>query len=285
MIPVGNIVTRIQKMISDESSETKADIYSHLNSEYIAIGADHEWNILTLEEDLTTILPTDCVRLRYVQDGTDYLYFPIHAFDRYKSLRLYNWFQNIRVTTPLKTGSDGVIAANTAAFSTAAAGLNAIADPAGDYIRIGENVGFYKIKSRDSDTALTLEDGYEFRGASETAAYFEIRPEGTKQLALTNEDGNAITASATAKMWYLRQPLPLYNDWDMVKLPGDCDALRIGTLRRMMEQTKYDTDALRQIGDFDSAIARLRKIDDQTPVLPTPRDKYGNRMRFGRYRY
>lgn len=280
MIAGGNIIERIQAMISDLSDETKADIRNHLNVEYISIAGQREWNCLTREVTLTTILPADCERVRYVQDDTDYLYFPIHAFDRYKSQRLYNWFENIRVATQLLTGTDGKISANDETLNSVTGGFTA--GMVGEFVRIGENLGLYEIGTYTDTNNVDLVEKY--RGADETTAYFEVRPRGTKQIALTDEQGDTITASATAKLWYLRRPLPIYNDYDMIELPGDCDAVRIGTLRRMMEQTKYDTDALRQLGDYNLALERMRIMDDQTPIVPTPRDRYGTRLQFGRRR-
>jgi len=282
MIAAGQMISRIQGMISDYSTETKADILEHMNIEYISVAGMREWNCLTPRVTLTTILPADAVRLRYVQDDTTKLYFPIQYEDRYKTNHLFNWFKDITITTPLIEDDNLTVTANSTTVTQVAPSTNFSADHVGEYLRIGENLGFYKIAAFVSTTEVTLEHG--FRGASATSQHFQLRPVGTKQIATTNQNGETVTPSASALLWYVRRPLPLYNDHDMIELPGDCDAIRIGTLQRMMEQAKYDTDSLRQIGNYSVAMERMRTEDDQNPVIPVPRDKVGSRLQFGRYR-
>lgn len=276
-----NIIERIQSMVIDESTETKAEILRHLNAAYFEIAAEHPWHLLTTQSTITTaLLPADLERILYVEDDVDYLYFKIGFPQRYSSERLYNYFDDIVYTTPLLSGSDMVVTANSTTVTTATGGLVS-ATHVGEYIRIGSNRGIYKIASVESGTSMTLEDAY--RGASATAQYFEIRPEGTRKLALSDEEGDALS-STTLKMWYLKRPLPLYNDYDQIMLPGECDALRIKVLRLMMESDKYDNDSLKQIGNYDDALDKMKSLNPYPTRFVTPRDFMGNRFAFGRQR-
>lgn len=273
-----NIIERVQSMVIDESAETKAEILKHLNSAYFEIAAEHPWHLLTDQiTQANAVLPADLERILFVEDGDDKLYFKIGFPQRYNSERLYNYFDDIVYTTPLLSGADLVVTANSATVSSAIGGFVS-ATHVGEYIRIGSNRGIYKIASVQSANSMTLADAY--RGASATAQYFEIRPKGTRKLAMTDEQGVAIT-STTLQLYYLKRPLPLYNDYDQIMLPSECDALRIKVLRLMMESDKYDNDSLKQIGNYDDALDKMKSLNPYPTRFSVPRDFMGNRFAFG----
>lgn len=275
-----NIIERIQDMIIDSSTETKGEILKHLNAAYFEIAAEHPWHLLTEQvTQSTAVLPADLERIIYVEDDTDYLYFNIGFPQRYSSERLYNYFDDIVYATPLLSGSDLVTTANSTTVTSATGGFTAAM--IGEYIRVGSNRGIYKIAGCSDTNTITLQDG--FRGASSTAQYFEVRPKGTRKIALTNEQGGAIT-STTLKLWYLKKPLPLYNDYDQIMLPSECDALRIKVLQIMMVGDKYDNDALKQIPNYDDALDKMKSLNPYPKRFKTPRDFMGNRFAFGRQR-
>jgi hypothetical protein len=277
----GSILYSIQQMLDDDSDETLADIRRHINTAYQRIAEQRNWTTLTKQiTGMSTILPGDLVRIIYVEDDTDYYYFDIDFPARYQSGKLYNYFKNMTVSTPLLTGTDGVPTLNSTTFTSAAAGFTAAM--VGEYIRIGVDGGIYKISAFGSTSSITLDAGY--RGATTTAQYFEIRPVGTMQIAYTDEDGDALTTSSTLKLWYLAKPLPVYNLYDMVLLPGDCEAVRIMTMRLMLESQKYVNDSIKSLPDFNEAYALMRSLDKTPSRYRRPRNTDGTMTRFGRHR-
>lgn len=281
MIAKGVIIDRIQSLIQDYSTETEAKLLDHLNSAYMDMAADHPWEELIRKVNLTSnVLPADLERIIYVEDGEDKLYFKSGFPQRYGSNRLYNYFKNIVVTTPSATGSDMVTTANSTSVTSAAASFTSAL--IGEYIRIGTNRGIYKITAVPSTTSLTLEKG--FKGASSTAQYYEVRPTGTKQVFFYDNNGDEITSFSTVNIWYLQRPLPLYNDYDQIHLPGEADALRIKTLQLHMIADKYDNDSLRQAGNFEDAYAKMKSRSQLPERFVMPRDKFGQRVAFGRIR-
>lgn len=284
-IAIGKIIDKIQGMIDDHSTETRADILDHCNIAYFELGAEHIFPELTkiITGTISSkILPADFLRFIYAEDGESKTYFKSGRCIKYDDARYYKYFKDITTeNTPLVTGSDGVIAANGTAFTSVAPSTPFTAAMVGEYIRIGTNLGIYKISAFVSTTAITLSDGY--RGAAETAAHYEVRPIGTPKLGVLDEDAADITSS-TLQMWYLAQPLPLYNDYDPILLPGTCEALRIKVCQLMDQTNKYDNDGLKKAGSFEDAKSKMISLAPIPSKFVAPRDKNGNRLMFGRNR-
>jgi len=290
-VPAGELLDRIQAMVDDWSAEVKVDLLRHLNAAYAWLAEKRPWSTLVSQVTVSgTVLPGDMVMPVYAEDDTDQLYFRIGIPQRYFSQRLYNYFLNLGTTTPLYTGTDMATTINDATITSAGSAFTA-ANTEGEYIRIGQHPGIYKIATRTSGTALELDKV--FHGAdwtdpdipaNLTSQYFEVRPIGTKQIAYTDQSGDSITPSAF-KLWYLRRPIPLYNDYDNIELPGTCEAVRIRVIQLMMETNKYDNDALKQVGNFEEAMEDMRKGEDVWfQRFVAPRDKLGQRCVFGRRR-
>lgn len=282
-LTVGHIIDRIQGMIDDDSTETRTDILRHLNVAYQELAMEHVWSTFTKTMTgipTSGILPGDFVRFIHVEDGENVAYFVSGRLVKYSDPRYYKYFKDVTTqNTPLESGSDGVIAANGTAFSSATAAFTSAME--NEYIRIGENLGIYKISTVSSATAIVLDNG--FRGAAETAAYYEVRPIGTPKCGFLDEDADALT-STTATIWYQTHPLPLYNDYDPILLPGTCEALRIRLCQLMDQTNKYDNDALKKQGEYDKALALMKDLDPIPERFIVPRDKNGNRLMFGRNR-
>ena len=281
MIDAGELIFRIQKMLMDDSAETKAEILAHLNSSYMELAEEHPWHLLTSSvSPIPTVMPGDMTRILYVEDGQDKQYFKIGYPQRYASMRLYNYFDNLVVSTPLLTVADAVVVANSTTVTSATGGFTA--GMVGEYVRFGANRGIYLIATVSNANTILLANGY--RGVGATAQVMEVRPTGTRQFIQTDYNGSVTTPSPTAKMWYLKKPLPLYNDTDQVQLPGECDALRIKVLQIMMVSDKYDNDSLKQDMPFEKAYAKMKSLNPLPDRFVIPRDAQGARIRFGRYR-
>lgn len=289
MIASGIVISAIQDMIDDKSDETKIIIRNYINLAYQGIASMRNWS--TLRKYISAfpanrILPSDCEQLYYVEDDTDYLYFHGGIPLRYGRSRLYNYFSDIGVTSPLLIGSDLATTINSTTVTSATGGFTA--DMVGEYIRIGNQFGFYKIAAYTSTNSVTLENG--FRGAdltdpytptNLTAQYFEVRPTGTKKLMFTDDDGGVITSS-TIKIWYTAVPLPVYNDYDMILLPGNCEAVRVKVCQMMDQSDKYTNDALKKVSDYEEELEKMIALDPIPRLDRTPRNRFGERISFGR---
>lgn len=279
-IACNTLLARVQDMIDDHSDETKSILLGHLNALYAIYGADHAWYGLTAQvTNPGSVLPADLERVMLIEDGQDKLYFKRGYPQKYANPTMYNWWLNYSTGTPLLVGSDLVVTTNSKMITSVAAGFTAAM--VGEYVRIGENRGIYRLDAFGSTSSITLVDAY--RGASDTAQYFEVRPEGTKQILYGDENAAAIT-SATRVLWYLRKPLPLYNDYDKILLPGECDFLRIALLKLMQVTQKYDNDSLKQDPEFVKAYDQAKSLEPVPDRFVSPRDHLGTRFRFGRSR-
>jgi len=289
MITCGFLLDKLQSAIDDKSDETKVDLRNHLNTAYQMIAGIRPWQTLMKQvTQSTTVLPADVSMLYYVEDDTDYIYFRSGIPGRYTSARLYNWFRNMTQGTPLLTGTDGATTINSTTVTSATGGFTAAM--VGEYIRIGENLGIYKISARTDTNTIVLTDA--FRGAdlsvpsspaNLTSQYFEVRPRSTKIIAFTDESGDAISSS-TVKVWYSAIPLPLYNDYDEILLPGTGDALFFYVLKMMDRTNKYTNDALKLDQDYQAALDQMISLDPTEGRKNRPRDRYGNPFFFGRWR-
>jgi len=279
MKTLGALTSRVQKLIDDTSSESEADIHEHINTALEKlVGKANFQQFIEQVTISSAVLPGDLLRPIFIEDDTDVLYFNINgAPERYQTAKLYNWWINLSITDILLGVTDAVVTANSTSVTSATGGFDA--SWAGEYVRIGENTGVYKISSVTDTNTLVLTKG--FRGASATGQYLEVRPEGTLNIAQTDESGGAIT-STTTKLWYVRKPLPLYNDYDKCLLPGSCEAVALLALRDMLETEKYATDAQRKIPDYDIAWAEMKSQATLFTGDRAPRDRNGSRIRFGR---
>ena len=283
MVTLGLLTDLIQDAVDDTSTETEAQIHRVINQSYREVAAMHFWQGLLASQAITsTILPGDLERMYYVQPAdTDYLYFPMQETDRYTNGRLYNWFLNLAVATPLLTGTDLVVTANSTQVTSVAGGFVSVTH-VGEYMRIGVAGGIYKIATVTDGNTIQLEKAY--RGASATVQYFEIRPEGTLILGRTDEEGDALSGTDDI-LWYLRRPLPLYNDYDSIPLPGSCEAIRIMALQRMLEGDKYDNDSLKQQEHFQTAVSLMKSHEPTLGRAPRARGRYGNVLAFGTQKF
>jgi len=291
MIAAGIVISAVQNMIDDDSDETKVVIRDYLNLVYQGIASQRNWAdlrkyISAMPSD--RILPSDCGQLYYVEDDTDYLYFKGGVPLRYSRSRLYNYFRDIGVATPLLTGSDLSTTINDKTVGSVTAGFTAAM--VGEYLRIGNQFGFYKIASFTSTSEIELTDAVRAADLSDpgtpanlTAQYFEVRPTGTKKLLFTDEDGGTIS-STTIKIWYTAVPLPVYNDYDMILLPGNCEAVRVKICQMMDQTDKYTNDALKKVPDYDEELEKMVALDPSPSIERTPRGRYGSRLAFGRHR-
>jgi len=284
MIEYVDLQTQVQSWIGDDSTETAAKIKRFANAHYRQIASTQFFRPLVSEFTMaTSVLPGDMERPFYIQwEDSDYLIFPISQQDRYQSRKLYNWFTKMQtLNTQLSGGSDGVVTANSTAFTSASPDTDFDATSStlvGEYLKAADNGGYYKIASVTDANTLVLTE--KFRGASATGVQFRIRPEGTKEIVFSDYQGESVS-STTSVLYYQRVPLPLYNDYDMILLPGDCQAVVIATHQSMLILQKYDNDALKRQPAFDRALAKMEVMESPVQRSAVPRNQYGGLVASG----
>ena len=279
---LGALRALVQDAVDDDSDDTALVIDRSINQAYREVAAMHFWQAFKRYWLITSsVLPGDVERLIYIEpSNTDYLYFPMSEKDRYTNGMLYSWFMNMTVVTPILTGTDMVVTAGSSTVSSAVGGF-VEETHVGEWIRIGVDGGIYQIVTAPDANTITINHAY--RGDSDTGQFFEIRPEGTLQIARSDEQGDLITDAAD-KLWYLCRPIPLYNDYDSIPLPGTCEAIRIMALQRHLEGDKYDNDALKQQSNFVNALSSMKSHEPIVGGAPRNRDMYGNIQSFGKRR-
>lgn len=282
MIPFGKMKARLQALMKDNSSATAADILLYTNEAIRDIASEHFFDTLKREVTFSTLLPADMERPFYVElSDTDFLTFPISETGRYTSNKLYGWWMDRVTVTPLSYGADGIIAANGTSFASANPSVAFDSTMIGEFITIEENEGVYEITAVPDANTLTLKDGY--RGAAETAAFYQVRPEFTQQMGVTDEQGDDVSNEAS-RFIYQKIPLPIYNDTDRIPLPGNCKAVRIMVHQMMMLGEKYDNDSLKRQPDYLSALANMQPLQPVRGRMSRPRNRYGNPIMYGRYK-
>jgi len=226
MITFGWLIEQLQDALTDTTDVTKAKIKRAANLAWFQCCASRDWKFLErkislditgLAEDAPIVLPANLVKvIGAIVDGDDDRYVFSPTRDRRGMKHLCNWFYADPVTTVLASGSTLVGTENATALTSTAE--FPATDCAGEFIRIGDNMGLYEIDTWTSTSAMTLVDGYRGETFSQDT-YFEVRPRNTKRINFCDQYGN-FKAPSAPELTYTIQPLPLYNTWDAIDLPN-----------------------------------------------------------------
>lgn len=255
----------------------KRQVKQKVNEAYrIVVGA---WNWLTLKSTVTLtddswIVPSDCRLITDVRDGNKIPYNFMPGANRNSKFD-YNWYFDNAISTPLAEGATLAVGEYaTALTSTAEFPATTCAD---EYVRIGANVGIYKISTWTSTSAMTLAD--HFRGDMQSAAIFQIRPRGTQVLAFCNSVGDALTPT-DVELTYIRTPLPLYRDEDLIELPGSAQAVSIKALQFLLALCGFNRAADAKQKDYLAALSEMKSSEPQQNIVqatPMFRRNYGSK--------
>lgn len=268
MIPCGillnDIAEQMNNSLSTADPEWKLTLLRKLNQAYrdVAQRNDCNWSTLRSKTDITTaLLPADMVSILAVYDDNDFFYHYIGGAKR-QSKFPYNWYFDTSVETALATGTTvAVDEYSTAVTSTTEFPATTCA---GEYIRIASNPGYYKIDTWTDDSTMTIAKA--FRGDAVDEERFSIRPAGTKQIALSDANGDSRDIG-TLTIEYKRMPLPLYHDEDLIELPGDCVAVYVKALQHVLALKTFSTAARLRESEFDRALTIMKSLEPHTPIL------------------
>ena len=241
MMTFGPLVTLCQDALTDNDEDARERLKRSIGQAYLQVCGMRDWSFLrrvstlsvtSLTSTAPIYLPGDFWKAVGTIEGDDYMYFWSPSRDKVDRTHERYWYFADENETPLASGTTLEVAENGTAITSTAEFPTSDAD--GEYIRIGDNRGVYEIASWTSTSAMTLTNG--FRGevvdaGDEVRGYFEVRPRGTKRINFCDYSGAFVTP-ASPKLTYTVTPLPLYNDYDDIRLPGDSGALLSKALRR-----------------------------------------------------
>lgn len=174
------------------------------------------------------------------------------------------WYYSEINWTPLLTGSDITIENGATAFT---GGTGITADMVGEYIRIADQSGVYKLASTSS-----LETPY--YGEYVDGGNFVVRPEGIKKLKLVAPTGETDTTAATVYYW--RFPPQLFDDEQLVHLPTSA-LLELATLEkiyRIDRDTERANEAKKDLygskGRYEGELSRAMAMNPEfiPPIQP-----------------
>ena len=267
-IPCGIILNELAAQINDPRPTADATfkrmLLTKLNEAMREVASSYSWTtlkkVVTLTDD-SYIVPADMLRILRIIDENKQPYNYVGGKGVYSNFN-YNWYWDTSVETVLASGTTlSVGDYGTAVTSTAEFPATTCVD---EYIRIGSNAGLYKIATWTSTSAITLADY--FRGTSESAAIFSIRPIGTPILAFTDASATAISPT-DIEITYIKTPLPLARDEDVIELPGDAGAVRIKALQKLLASLKRDWEATRMESEYIAALGRMKALEPSVPVM------------------
>jgi len=254
-----------------------AQVREKTNEAYRDVVGIYPWSelreVVTLEDNVYR-LPGDMLRVLDVRDA-DKLPYNFMAGANRNSVFNKNWYFDASVSTALASGVTlGVEEYGTALTSTAEFPATTCI---GEWVRIGSNTGAYKIAAWTSTSAMTLRDN--FRGDALSEGRFQIRPKGTRVMAFADNSGSALTPSGVV-VTYIRMPLPVYDDSDMIELPGNCSAVRIKALQKLLAMLGFSSAADKMQSQYVAALSEMKATEAQTPIIQaTPMFRRGTGSR------
>ena len=268
MMPVGIFLEENSDQLNNPRGTNDANwerqVWQKVNEAYRAVCSAWPWttlkNTVTLADNVF-ILPADCYKILSVLDGNKQPYNFLPGKNRQSNFN-YNFFFDNAISTPLAEGTTLAVGEYTTALSSTAEFPATTCT--NEYIRVGANVGIYKISAWISTSAMTLAD--HFRGDQLSAAIFQIRPRGTQVLAFCDAAGATITPTG-GEVQYARTPLPPYKPEDLMELPGNAPAVSVKALQKLLSLNGFNQAADRKQSEYLSALSEMKSAEPTPPIV------------------
>jgi hypothetical protein len=268
MIPCGTIIREVcdqlQKPYDTGDAIWRRQARSKVAEAYRDVCGQYNWSDLQPVATLTDglwVVPADCRGILRVSDSNRNPYNHMAGHNR-RSDYLRNWYFNAPVATPLSSGTTlNVGEYATAISSTAEFPASTCVN---EYIRIGDNVGLYRIATYTGTSDLVLADN--FRGDSLSSAMFQIRPKGTPILAFCDNVGVATTPTGI-EIQYVRYPLPLHRDEDICELPGYAPAVKTKALMKLLALMGFSKAAQDLTTTYRSDLSEMKSVEPSTTII------------------
>lgn len=271
----GMILDELYTATSATDDDSKKNVLRKLNLSYYDLAGAASFQLLrkTISFTSGSYLPSDLVGIDCVYDGDGNEYFPrdrgqVETLLSEDPVRRYYYDDIVLVPSQQRKG----LTINKASSTISVTNPVLTSDYIGEYMTIGKELGFYKITA--ANTILPR-----YMGPKLTDSYFQIRPEGTKQLRLVDESGDADTSTVTVDYW--AYPPPIYDDSQMILLPTT-RALFLRALIRCMGidlMNEWAADRYRE--EYQDAMAELLDRNPTYTKPARPRNRLGSNATWG----
>lgn len=276
-IPVGTFIDELAIQCNNPRGTADAafiaQIWSKVRESYREVVSCYNWaclqNTVTLN-NTTYLVPADCKIINTVFDSNKTPYHFVSSQNRHSDFAL-NYYLASSINAPLAEGTTLNVGEYATAVNSSAEFPSA--DCAGEFIRIASNPSVYKIKTWTDVSNIVLQDN--FRGDGQSSVVFQIRPRGTMVLAFSDSRGNAVTPT-DVQINYTRNPLLPYAENDLLELPGDCQAVEIKALQKLLSLLGFSAAADKKSSEYSAALSAM-KSNEPTPAFlqPTPMFRRG----------
>jgi hypothetical protein len=272
---VYNEILRVCRASNDDVF--KATVKNLINIKYFELCREFSVRDLRakLTLDFTTStssglwLPSNIFGVDSVRDEDGVEFFERDRSDIEEDEFGYRYYRYKGSDSPLVEGEDLAIISGTASFTSAT--LDAYISGGGtvvnQYIRFGEEHGFYKITSDTSPYTISTT----YHGDSLTEDDFRIRPEEDERMILI-DNSESVLLDRSIDLYYWKAPSPLYRDSDFILLPTAVPLILL-VLRELPE-----AKALRPVSqnEIDEEKAKMYKLNPTFAKKSNPRDKHNN---------
>ena len=279
-VPVGSIFSTIEKMCKISSEDDKLAMRRMLNLAYYDLASIQPWRSMQREIDVAyssgdddgKYFPSDMIGIYAATDDDNNQYYPVDRANILQDDARYRFYFNNPATSALFEGNGLYMTPGLKTIT----GITLTASSVGEYLQVGSEIGFYKIK-----TITTIDTPFRANAKVENVPY-AVRPEGTSQVAIV--DNQADFTAATVTFFYWVYPPPLWSDHHLIQLPGT-RALELKTAMRYWGTYKGILDESDRLeAEYNSAI---KELSGKEPMPITPgiaRDALGRIAMFGRRR-
>jgi len=279
-VPVGSIFSTIEKMCKISSDDDKLAMRLMLNLAYYDIASTRPWRSMQRDIDIAFSasdtdgkhFPSNMIGIYAAVDGDGNQYYPVDRANILEDDARYRFYFNDPVESALFEGTGLYMTPGLKTIT----GITLTASSIGEYLQVGSEIGFYKIK-----TITTIDTPFRANAKVENVPY-AVRPEGTSQVAIVNNE--AEFEAATVTFYYWVYPPTLWSDHHLIQLPGT-RALELKTAMRYWGTYKGILDESDRLeAEYKSAI---KELSGKEPMPITPgiaRDALGRIAMFGRRR-
>lgn len=276
MATLGTLLDWFEDTGVDDSDAGKKKFTRLINMAYSEVYGMKDWSFAKRETALTVtslsatvpvVLPANFVRHIGTIKDVDDKYFFAYSKDRVNLKHYYNWFFDDPVSDVLGSGMTLAVSANGTSLTSSAE------FPAttcvGEFIRIGENQGMYEVATWTSTSAMTITEGFRGEDIQDGDTYFEVRPVGTPQINFcTNE--RDFKAPGAPVLAYVVAPLPLYNRYDVIYVPGDAGAVFQKAVKKFATSRGWDRLARVAEDDFNTAFETAQRTEPKSDEMIKP---------------
>lgn len=271
----GMILDELYQAVSAVDPDSKANVLRKLNLSYYDLCGLASFVALRRTMSFTSggYLPADLIGIDGIYDGDGNEYVARERGQVFANMAgdpVRRYYYDDVVIRPLEQRKGLSIDKASSTFDV----TNPTMTPTyiGEYMTIGKELGFYKITAANTITPR-------YMGPKLVDAYFQIRPETTKQLRLVDENGDAYATAATLDYW--AYPPPIYDESQLVFLPTT-RALFLRTLIRL-----FGLDLMNQFAADRYRDEYKEAVDEMIDRNPTylspcrPRNRNGSAAGWG----